>query len=346
VVGSGIAVGLLLAVAFGPAGTPLNQYYRTAALTKSPPKCSTGSAPSVPGYDPANQDLYIPNFNSGTITVLKNPCVYVGNITLPSGAHPSQATFDPDTDYLWVTDWSLNQVYLISNLKIVSTIPSGAGHLDEPFGVTSVPNLDADFSTSPGGMAVANFGSNSISLFDSGPELKPWSYDLNIPVGKGPSLMVYAPVSGLLFVANTNSNNVTEINGSSDQTQSTVAVGSAPIGIAFDYYWGMVYVADSGGSCVSILFAEAPFALYDTVCGFSSPHYVAYDQTNQQMFVTNYGTGDVSVFGTGSQPPGPLTLDKYSEPASAEIDGIEWDGYDGQMFLDGSASDVAYVLPG
>ena len=57
-------------------------------VAAAPPHCSVGSEPWQPGYDPVSHEVYVPNFDSSSVTVLKGTCTVAATIKLPSGSFP------------------------------------------------------------------------------------------------------------------------------------------------------------------------------------------------------------------------------------------------------------------
>ena len=88
----------------------------------TPSSCRVGHDPSVPAYDPVDDEVYVPNEGSSNITVIKSTCTVAATITLPETSEPTAAAFDPATNCIYVTDINLNQVYVISGTSIRSTI--------------------------------------------------------------------------------------------------------------------------------------------------------------------------------------------------------------------------------
>jgi YVTN family beta-propeller protein len=81
----------------------------------------------------------------------------------------------------------------------------------------------------------------------------------NIPVGYNPESVAYDSLSGEIFVANDESNNVSVISDVTNRVVATLPAGIGPAGVAYDSRNGDLYVSNSYGGTVSIV---SPFGAY------------------------------------------------------------------------------------
>jgi YVTN family beta-propeller protein len=84
------------------------------------------------------------------------------------------------------------------------------------------------------------------------PVIRP-SFGTSIPVGKYPYGIAVNPNTNTIYVANTNSNTVSVIDGKTNKVTSNLTVGMFPSGIAVNPNSGIVYVADQGSNSVSVI---------------------------------------------------------------------------------------------
>ncbi|MGC8630688.1 MAG: YncE family protein, partial [Thermoplasmata archaeon] len=61
------------------------------------------------------------------------------------------------------------------------------------------------------------------------------------------------PVTNMVYVVNSGSNNMSVINGNTNQIVTTIAVGKEPGGVAVDTKTDIVYVANSGSNNISVV---------------------------------------------------------------------------------------------
>ena len=75
---------------------------------------------------------------------------------------------------------------------------------------------------------------------------------------------------------------------------NTISVGSTPEGIAYDSAKGELFVANYGGTTVSVI-SDSTNAVIKTITVGTSPWGVAYDASKGEIFVSNWGSSSVSV---------------------------------------------------
>ena len=118
--------------------------------------------------------------------------------------------------------------------------------------------------------------------------------------GLGPGALVYDSGRRAVFVANTNSNSITAVNGTTGAIVGSLAVGPGPASLAYDPSLGTIYIAN--GSFGSVATSQSSiWEFNDTTYQGSAiptgtePNAVAYDPQNEEVFVANSGANTVSV---------------------------------------------------
>ena len=284
--------------------------------------CSVVGVPGYPAYDPVNHDVYVPAGDN--LSILSGACKLVARVPFALDADAMAAAFDPANNWVYVTDYSLNQVYVLSGTKLVTTVTSTS--FDNPLGVTFYPTPVA----SGGFMAVANYGSDTVSLIDS-TSVVPIVFN----VGLGPIQMVFDPYYDRMVVVNALANNVTETNPLYPDTYSNVnlGVGSAPEGVDFDYADSQDYVANSGSNSVTAVYGQGP--VVGSVTVGSDPIGVAWDQAALAVYVANFGSSNLSVV-QGLSVVRTIT-------GSVNVYGIVYDEETDQVFVTGIYSGDVFV---
>ena len=118
---------------------------------------------------------------------------------------------------------------------------------------------------------------------------------------------------------------------------TTVSVGNAPTGIAYDLGKGEIFVANEFSSTVSVI-SDGTNAVVATVTVGTQPEGVAYDSVKNAVFVTNYGAGTVSVISdTSNTVTGTITVG--NEPY-----GIAFDATKGELFVANKQSASVSVI--
>ena len=133
-------------------------------------------------------------------------------------------------------------------------------------------------------------------------------------VGSYPTAIIYDPSSHDLFVANTNSNNVTVINPSLPLGEAIIwpgiTVGTDPIAIADDSIDGWIYVANGGAASVSRLNTTNPAQPAAPVPLFYGPASgVAYSAKSGYVAATTASSTKLTVFSGKNGSVVPVSVD-------------------------------------
>ncbi|MGC2289148.1 MAG: YncE family protein [Thermoplasmata archaeon] len=285
--------------------------------------CTVGNGPALSGYDPVTHTVYVPNQGSGTITVLKGTCTVAGTIALPAGAAPSAAAFDPQNNYVYVTDKALDHVYQISGTTIKATISSAL--FDGPFGIAYDPG------NASGYMLVSNlYGTTVVGI--SGTTVRG-----PIPVGLGPDWVSYDPSRNTILVADGGGSNVTILSAyyPFGSYRLSANVGTSPVGIAYDPADALDYVANYGSANVSAIggFGE----LYGTISHLTGAFAVGWSQSDLRIFVTSVTADkiwEISLF----------TVTKtISTPSGSNTESATYNEYNDMVYVSDYSSDKVYV---
>jgi YVTN family beta-propeller protein len=272
--------------------------------------CVVGHQGFFDVYDPYNRYVYDPNGAAGTVSVLLG-CKLVATVSLPSGAYPSVAGYDPANHWVYVTVYG-NLVYVLSGTKVIHTIKSS--HFDVPDGVSYDPAAKL--------MAVANGFSNYVT-FVSGTTVVGTT-----TVGTSPAFFAYDSASNRLLVTNTGSSNVTSMNATYPMVESdnlNIAVGSNPYGIAFDPIDSRDYVANQVSDNVSVISGNG--GEFGSVPVGSEPAGVVWDHAQLRIFVTNYYSSNVSVI------EGLSVVNTFYGPSGVQFIGIAYDVMSDRVFV-------------
>ncbi len=182
----------------GP-GTTVSVIYACTVVISAYLTLSGFSDPVAEAFDSANEQVYVVNEQTNTVTVLSGSSPTITNLGTISGfgRSPEGIAFDSANGDLYVTNTGSNNVSVISGRTntVVGALATGAS----PIGVTDVP-ADGDLYITTRSVT----GSGAVSILD------PYSgLTLNtVPVGSNPLGIALDPGLGEVYVANANSNNV------------------------------------------------------------------------------------------------------------------------------------------
>jgi YVTN family beta-propeller protein len=164
----------------------------------------------------------------------------------------------------------------------------------------------------------------------------------SIPVGTDPVMAAYDGANGLVYVANSFSDNVTVLNGTT--VEATVDTGAAsagdPVYVAVDPVNGFVYVVDRYyfegiGGAVSVINGTSLLA---TIPVGVLPNAASCDLATGLVYVTNPGSGNVTVL------DGLLAV--ASIPVGTQPVASVYDAANGYVYVANFGSDTVSLLDG
>jgi YVTN family beta-propeller protein len=256
-------------------GTPPAGSDRPGVSATSPPKVvsiDVGYGPLTPTYDPDNGYIYVPNEESGNVSVIDGNTI-VGSINV--GVDPTAATYDSANGDVYVTDAGDSEVSVISGTTLVATIRAGVNPwssvFDSQTGYIYVAN------------DVAGFPRN-VTIIDG---LKAVG---SVNVGSYSNSLVFDSGNGFIYVANSGTDNVSVIHGT--KLAGTVSVGTDPVSLTYDEAKGYVYVSNLGSGSVTVINGTS---IVGTVVVGGTPEGVVWDSENGYVYVPNAGSDNVTV---------------------------------------------------
>jgi YVTN family beta-propeller protein len=193
-----------------------------------------GSQPWGGAYDPLDQEMYIPNYLSDNLTILKG-LTPAGSIALPTGARPVAVAFDPADSDLYVSDYGAAAVTVINANKVLGSLPVGM-----------LPG-DLVYDAADQEVYVASEGSDNITLISGTTDAG--TIALAYPVWG----MAYDLQNGYVYATNSGASgtNVTVVRGGSVIAQ--IPTGVNPLGADYDATNGLVYVSSAGADAVTAI---------------------------------------------------------------------------------------------
>jgi YVTN family beta-propeller protein len=118
----------------------------------------------------------------------------------------------------------------------------------------------------------------------------------NIPSANG---ITYDGLHNMLWVTNTNNDQVTPIQVNDTATTFTVldpvTVGDGPWGVVFDSIYGLLYVANSLDNSVSVIDVAQRTVIATLAENFSQPYHLAANPISGKVYVANFGNNTVTV---------------------------------------------------
>jgi YVTN family beta-propeller protein len=162
----------------------VNEAANTFAYVKD---IGIGTSPQAYAFDATGVNLYIGNYKSGSVSVIRlSDNTVTATISLDAGSEP--CAFALVGAILFVAGSGGNQVYVIDTTKNTTLPPITAGY--QPFALALDQNKKRLF--------VANFQDNTVTIIDTTTQ----AVTANLSVGKGPSAIKITDSGNLLFVSN------------------------------------------------------------------------------------------------------------------------------------------------
>ena len=122
---------------------------------------------------------------------------------------------------------------------------------------------------------------------------------LYLGVGLGPNALVYDSVSNKVYCANYAGDNVTVIDGATNQVITTMRAGSGPYALCSNPQDNKVYCANYDSHSVTVI-DGASNQVITTVAAGSGPCALCYNPQDNKVYCANPATNDVTVIGGAS----------------------------------------------
>lgn len=250
----------------------------TLGCNQTPPTVAVGSAPVGVAIDQQTDTVYVANYNDNTVSVIDGATCNAGVTkgcgqtapTVAVGDGPDVPAVNETTDTVYVPNSGANTVSVIDGATCNATVTSGCG-LTPPT-VTVGNNPDA-VAVDPGTHTVyaANTGSEG-SGFGSVSVINAATCDAEVSsgcgqtpptvaVGAGPDSLAINQATGLIFVANSDDDTLSMIDGATcnaeitagcDGALATIPVGGDPSGPAVNQATDAVYVPNHADNNMSV----------------------------------------------------------------------------------------------
>jgi YVTN family beta-propeller protein len=212
----------------------------------------------------------------------------------------------------------------LTTARLEATVPDGGPFIQS--GWLAYDAADDGFWVAVAPSSVDLFLSNATTTINA-----------TVPVGLDPFGVAADPATHSVFVANTGSDNVTEISDLTDLPTNSFAVGGAPEGIAVDAVAGEVFVANSGSDNVTV-FNESQQRVVANIPVGAAPIGVVADPSTGQVFVTDKDSYAVTAINVSTEvvvATIPVGIDPY---------GIALDNATDNLYVANTGSDNVSVL--
>ncbi len=280
-------------------------------------------------FDPSNGNLYLPIITGATVVVV-NASSGGTVATVAVGQSPRIAALDPVNGLVYVTNRNSSNVSILdpANNSVVGSISVGIG----PVGIA--------YDAANGLIYVANEGSLVGPVNGTVSVIAPSNATVigSIPAGVEPRYLMVDPLNGWIYVANYGGDNLTVINGSSDDDIGSFALGENLSTPALDSANGDLFVVDNnlGDEILEVNATTGAFLQSASTAEYPTAPY--FDPLNGLVYVSGEFSDDVSVYNASDlEPVGSIPTGDF--PA-----GLVPEGSTGYLFLlQGSASTIEVI---
>jgi YVTN family beta-propeller protein len=292
-----------------------------------------GIAPWGIAYNPVNNNMYVANTESSTVSVISGSSNSVISSILV-GRFPVSIAYVPPSNKLYVTNAESNDVTVINGAtnKVIRSIPVGG----LPIGIAYNPSnndayvvnnrnntvsiidtsIDTVIETIPldsvlpppsifeplfvaydsinGGMYVS--GRPQVSVINSATNADVKDVRMPPPVADSAAWgLVHNTINNRIYVTAFDSDMVVRLNPETNEFEgSAIPVGSQPASMVRNPSNNNLYVTNSGSSSVSVI-NPTTNVVTGTISTGSTPAGIAYNSNNNHIYVTNYDSNTVSI---------------------------------------------------
>ena len=270
-----------------------------------------GTIPYGIAYNSANNNMYVANFGSSTVSIISGSTDSV-IATILVGRFPIWIAYAPPNNKLYVTNLGSSDVYVINGAtnRVIKNIPVG----NRPFGIA--------YNPSNNNVYVANAFDGTVSVINTSSDTVVSTIELVNIVSPPPAIInplffayypanvaMYVGAIGLVSVINSVSNADVKDSRIPPPDETSVAMG-----LAYNNNNTQVYVSAYQSNSVIRINPDTNGFEGTAIPVGMNPVCIVYNPTNENMYVANYGSNTVSVIGptnsviaaipTGSAPVG------------------------------------------
>jgi YVTN family beta-propeller protein len=235
--------------------------------------------------DPITDKVYMANFESNTISVMNDKNNIV---TVPVGDTPVAIVVNPYKNKIYVSNFDSRFLSVIdgNNSKVIEDVPIDKS----PRNIAINPYTQELYIPNIDNKTLSVINPTQYPVFISPTEKNP-TY---VAVEKNPTYVAVDNKTNTVYVANSDSNSVSIINGVTNTVVKNVPVGGHPAYIAVNPNTTTAYIANSGNKSVSVINGKTN-TVVRTIPVRKDPGHLAVDLNTNTVYVANSGNKSVSV---------------------------------------------------
>ena len=315
---------------------------------------AVGTAPSAIVADSNTNEIYVVDFGAIPTGI---PCSASGaDVEVIDGTTQSVTPVGFHTDDPFQVNATAAALNPVSHQLYVEVVTYWNGIKgNDPCGGPSTRGIQV-FDTSPlqppNGLVVAGFGlgiddnpatgTTYVTRGDVFVLGSSWQEIATIPVGSVPIGVAVNATSNQIYVANSGSNNVSVIDGTSNSVVATITDPNAvaPVAVAVNATTNTIYVANSKSNNVTVI-DGATNSVTATIPVGTSPSGVAVDSQTNFAYVANSGSNDITVINGATNATATLSDPNAKNPVAVAANPVTH-----KIYVANSGSNNVTVIDG
>ncbi|MFJ9743291.1 Ig-like domain repeat protein [Streptomyces sp. NPDC101166] len=238
-----------------------------------------GDGPILVALGRAGRVGYVPNFDSGTVTVL-DPVTRTATATVTVGSGPWGVAVNPTGNEAYVGNFDSGTISVID--VVTNTVTATIEGISAPVGIA--------FSLDGAHAYVVSQDTDSLVVLDTATR----AVLTSVAVGSTPYKVVISPdAAPYVYVSDFGSGTVTVVDIEAYTVAATISGFVNPRGLAVSVDGQRLYVADQSSGTVSVV-DTTTFTVATTIGGFAAPVAIAMGPRGALAYVTESGSGSVA----------------------------------------------------
>lgn len=321
---------------------------------------TAGTYPYAVAVDAVTNKTYVANRDSADVTVIDG--ITDTPTTVGVGASPYAVAVNAITDKAYVANFDDGTVTVIDGATNTAIATVTVGSAPSAVAINAVTNRIYVVNSS-GSVSVLNGATDAVLATVVAGQV-PWtapaintvtnkayvpdtnSNDITVIDGSNvPSITTITDlpwaaavnsVTNRIYVANYFSNSVTVLDGATDTAITTITDGTGPFALAVNSATNTAYVANYDSNTVTVIAGDNSFT---TVAVGTGPSSVGVNQATNQIWVANFGSNDVTVIDGG-------TNQTATSPAGMAPLALAVNATTNRLYVANSGSNDATVIDG
>lgn len=265
-----------------------------------------GDFPRDIDIDPILNNLYVPNYESGTVSVIDlENMIIKKTIYLNDQSNPTKIVVDSNRHLVFVSDKISGIITIIDGIngKIINSIDIGDSL------------WDLDINDKNGKLYVSDLIKNEIIIVDT-ENLK---IIKSIPVSQSPWSVVINQKTNLVYVASGTSETIHVIDGNTDNLINEINPGVKPWGLSINEKSNVLYVTSWDSNSITVIDLQNNEIIYEIPI-VSGAWQMSTNQNNGVTIVSNEHTNELYLLDENSKQFQTITV--YDSPQAMTVSPI------------------------